>query len=123
MLVFFGSAAAQDMEPPVAEMVYKDSVVDVHPEFQDGIENFYTQFYKRFKKPPVPSFVDKLMLSFIVEKDGSLSEIKVIHDVGFGCGYQAVQLLEQFPNWSPGKKDGKPVRTLYHMPIAVVTED
>jgi periplasmic protein TonB len=114
---------AQDAEIAAVETVYNDSIVDIKPDFPGGIENFYKVFKKEFKAPNVPGLVDKVMLSFIVEKDGTLSDVKVLHDAGFGTGEQARRILETFPKWLPGTKDGKNVRVQHQLPIAIVTEE
>ena len=113
---------AQDKEIP-EEIIYKDSVVDAQPEFPGGIDGLYKYFETNLVKPKVNSLVDKVVLSFIVEKDGSLSDIRIIHDAGFGTGDQAQRLLENGPKWQPATKDGKKVRVHQQIPIAVVTED
>ena len=124
-LMFLATTAifAQDENFPVEETVYRDSIVDVQPEFPGGIDEFYKFFYAKFKKPNVPSFVDKIVLSFVVEKDGSIDDVRIVHDAGFGTADQAVEIVRQSPRWTPGSKDGQPVRVLHTLPIAVVTED
>jgi protein TonB len=56
-------------------------------------------------------------LSFIVEKDGSLSDIKVLRGIGGGLDEEAVRVLKSSPNWKPGIMNGRPVRVAYTMPI------
>jgi protein TonB len=50
-----------------------------------------------------------------VEKDGSLTDIKV-RDIGYGTGKEAVRVLTKSPRWNPGIQNGKPVRVLYSDP-------
>lgn len=116
-------AFAQEHTTYAEETVYRDSLVDVQPEFPGGIEEFYKYFYRQFKKPGVNSLVDKIVLSFVVEKDGSIEDVRVVHDAGFGSAEQAADILRQGPKWLPGTKDKVPVRVLHLLPIAVVTED
>jgi protein TonB len=61
----------------------------------------------------------KIMVSFIVETDGSLSNIKVLKDIGYGSGAEAIRVLKKSPKWMPGKQNGKPVRVEYTMPISI----
>ena len=122
-LLYCFSVCAQDSEIPAEEIIYKDSIVDVQPEFPGGIDKFYSYFAAEFKKPNVPSMVDKLVLSFIVEKDGTLTDIRVIHDSGFGTANPAIAIVEKGPKWTPGSKDGKPVRVFHRLSIPIVTED
>lgn len=116
-------AMAQDAAIETGTMVYKDSVVDTKPEFPGGIEDCYKYFTKNFIPPPAKGLVDKVVLSFIIEPDGTLTDIKVIHDAGFGTGPQIAKLLETGPKWIPGEKDGKKVRVFHTLPIPVVTEE
>lgn len=58
-----------------------------------------------------------VQVRFIVEKDGSLSNIDVINDLGHGTGEAAVNLLKKAPKWEPGTQNGKPVRVAYTVPI------
>lgn len=58
-------------------------------------------------------------LSFIVEKDGSLTNIKILRDIGFGTGEAAVRLFKTSGKWSPGIQNGLKVRVAYTQPIAL----
>ena len=59
----------------------------------------------------------RVTVQFVVEKDGSLSDIQVIHDAGYGSGQEAVRVLTSSPKWIPGYQKGKPVRVMYTEPI------
>lgn len=61
----------------------------------------------------------RLILTFVVEKDGSISEVKSVQDLGHGTGEEAVRVLESSPKWTPGKKDGEAVRVQYTLPIVL----
>ena len=66
----------------------------------------------------------KVYVGFIVEKDGSLSNIRVFRGIGGGCDEEAVRVLKASPKWTPGKQRGKAVRQKMTIPIAfVLTED
>jgi protein TonB len=58
-----------------------------------------------------------VFVGFIVEKDGSVSNVKVLRGIGGGCDEEAVRVIKGMPKWKPGKQDGKPVRVSYMMPI------
>ena len=58
-----------------------------------------------------------ILISFVVETDGSLSDVKVVRDLGFGTKEEALRLMSKSPKWSPGIQDGKPVRVAYNLPI------
>ncbi|MGB1218024.1 MAG: energy transducer TonB, partial [Saprospiraceae bacterium] len=54
---------------------------------------------------------------FIVEKDGSLSDVKIVKNPGGGTGEEVARLISQMPNWNPGKHEGKLVRTKFILPV------
>ncbi|NVO21202.1 MAG: energy transducer TonB [Bacteroidetes bacterium] len=54
---------------------------------------------------------------FIVEKDGSLSETKVLKGIGSGCDEEALRAVKSMPKWQPGKQNGNPVRVQLHIPV------
>ena len=58
-------------------------------------------------------------VTFVVEKDGSLTDIKVVRDIGFGTGKEAIRVLKSCPKWNPGEQNGKKVRVLYSLPITI----
>ncbi len=62
-----------------------------------------------------------IQVTFVVEKDGSLSSFDVKRDLGFGTGDQAVKLLQRAKPWSPGIQNGRPVRVSYTLPIRLST--
>jgi protein TonB len=59
----------------------------------------------------------RVVVRFVVEKDGTLTNITLLRKVGWGCDDEATRLIKQMPNWTPGKMNGKPVRTYYTLPI------
>lgn len=56
-------------------------------------------------------------VTFIVEKDGSLTDVKVVNGIGYGCDEEAVRVIKMMPNWIPGKQRGKPVRVQFNLPF------
>lgn len=105
------------------EIIYKDSIVDKHPEFPGGIENCYKYITKKFIPPKAPGIVDKVVLTFIVEKDGSFTDMRMVHDAGFGTGDQIRAIIENGPKWVPGAKDGETVRVFYQLPVPIIIEE
>ncbi len=59
----------------------------------------------------------KILASFVVDKDGSLIDIRIIRDLKYGTGEEFVRVLTQSPKWTPGTLNGKPVRVGYTMPL------
>jgi len=118
-LLLMLASIANAQETNVNDQVYKITEVDVKPEFKGGVQNFYNYISKNFRIPDVEGLEGKIMVEFVIEKDGAISNVDVIKDVGYGTAEQMTELLENSPNWIPGKKDGETVRTLYRIPISI----
>jgi len=56
-------------------------------------------------------------VTFVVEPDGSVSDVRVLRGIGGGCDEEAVRVIKMMPKWIPGKQRGKPVRVQFNMPI------
>jgi hypothetical protein len=90
--------------------------------FQKEWKNFFKFVGENFNIPleAVKNKVKgKVYLTFIVEMDGTLSNIKIIRDLGYGIGDEAARVLGISPKWIPGKVNGEAVRTMYSLPITV----
>ena len=64
----------------------------------------------------------RVIAEFVVEKDGSIGQVKILRDIGGGCGQEAVRVLKQMPKWHPGRQQGEPVRVKYIIPVVFQTE-
>ncbi|WP_125723350.1 energy transducer TonB [Flavobacterium ustbae] len=98
--------------------VYNTAGIEVRPEFpggQQALELFLKENYKNQQK----NLKGRVYVTFIIEKDGSLSDIKILRDIGYGTGAEAIRVLKKSPKWTPGKQNDKIVRVLYSMPITV----
>lgn len=101
--------------------VYNTAGIDVKPEFLGGYEEFYKFIGKNYKTPNVGGLNGKVYVSFVIEKDGSINEIKVLRDIGHGTGKEAVRVLELSPNWLPGEQNGRKVRCSFSLPISIAS--
>lgn len=103
--------------------IYNSLNVDVKPSYKGGIQKFHTFLNKNYIISKEISEDDTvgggIFASFVIEKDGSISNIKVLRDFGYGSGKELERVLKLCPNWIPGMKDGKPVRCLYSIPYYV----
>ncbi|MGQ2984965.1 energy transducer TonB [Flavobacterium sp.] len=97
------------------------ATVDKMPGFPGGLEAFYEQVGRKYRVPELEmSRTFKVYVSFVVEKDGTMSDIKVARDPGHGLGAEAIRVLKSIrTKWVPGQKKGQPVRTAYSLPITV----
>ena len=101
--------------------VYNMAGLQVQPEFPGGLKAFYDFILSNFKDPIVedgPKTL-KAYISFIVEKDGSVTNIKLLRDPGYGVGNEAIRVLKLSPNWKPGEQNDKPVRASFNLPITI----
>ncbi len=98
--------------------------LDKLPEFPGGIANFYNYVGTHFEKPELDlERTLTIYVSFIIEKDGSMSSVKVLRDPGYGLAKEAVRVLNALQTkWKPGSIGGEKVRTQYNLPIAIKTE-
>ncbi len=101
--------------------IYNTAGIEVKPEFPGGLAKFYDYIRKNYQAPDEEGLNGKVFVSFVVEKDGSLTDIKVIRDIGYGTGKEAIRVLKSSPKWSPGEQNGKKVRVLYSLPINITT--
>lgn len=99
--------------------VYNTAGLEVRPEFPGGQEAFDRFLKENYKNPKNTEIKGKVYLTFIIEKDGSLSDIKVLRDIGFETGAEAIRVLKMSPKWIPGKQNNTTVRTLYSIPVSV----
>ncbi len=59
----------------------------------------------------------RVFVGFIVEPDGSLSDVKVLRSLGSGCDEEAMRVIKSMPKWEPGKQRGQAVRVSYQIPV------
>jgi protein TonB len=120
-----GGGGGQSLAPstPSNDPV-NSAILDKLPEFPGGIGKFYTYVGNNFNKPELDA--DRTMrvyVSFVIEKDGSMTDIIVKNDPGYGLGKEAIRVLKSLKTkWTPGILDGKAVRTAYNLPITIKTE-
>jgi periplasmic protein TonB len=109
----------KDVVEEVDNNIYNTAGIEVKPDFPGGIEKFYGFVGKNYQVPEEEGLKGKVFVSFVVEKDGSLTDIKVIRDIGYGTGKEAIRVLKSCPRWNPGEQNGKKVRVLYSLPINI----
>lgn len=99
--------------------VYNTAGIEVKPDFPGGMEKFYKFVANNYQTPEEDGLKGKVYVTFVVEKDGSLTDIKVLRDIGYGTGKEAIRVLNKCPRWTPGEQNGKKVRVLYSLPITI----
>lgn len=96
------------------------AIVEEQPTPIGGMRAFYTYVSKNLKYPNKAermSIEGRVFVEFVVEKDGSLTDIHVAKGIGAGCDEEAVRVIFQAPDWNPGKQRGREVRVRMVMPI------
>lgn len=94
--------------------------VEVLPEFEGGMSGWAAYLRKTLKYPEEAkknNIQGRVIISFVVQKDGSLTDIKVLRGIGGGADEEAVRVLKEAPKWRPGIQNGKLVMVAYTMPI------
>jgi periplasmic protein TonB len=91
------------------------------PQFPGGINQFY-RFVSKTIRYPVVAYHNNtqgtVVVSMVVEKDGSLSQLKVVKGIGGGCDEEALRVVWRSSPWKPGIQNGVPVRVAYSVPIS-----
>ena len=99
--------------------IYSTAGIEVKPDFPGGMAKFYKFVGNNYRTPEEEGLAGKVYVTFVVEKDGSLTDIKVVRDIGYGTGKEAIRVLKSCPKWNPGEQNGKKVRVLYSLPITI----
>lgn len=99
--------------------IYNTAGIEVKPDFPGGLAKFGKFIAANYRTPDEEGLKGKVYVTFVVEKDGSLTDIKVIRDIGFGTGKEAIRVLKSAPRWIPGEQNGKKVRVLFSLPINI----
>ena len=59
----------------------------------------------------------RVFVTFVVEKDGRVTDVRVLRGIGGGCDEEAIRVVQNMPKWTPGKQRGKSVRVQYNLPV------
>ncbi|MGH2666420.1 energy transducer TonB [Flavobacterium sp.] len=104
---------------PIA--ILPSAVLEKNPNFPGGIAEFLKIVGNKFEAPSIEEErTVKVIVFFVVEKDGSLTNINVPRSPGYGLDKEAIRVLKSIKTkWEPGIYKGKPVRTSYSLPIIV----
>ncbi|MBO7102648.1 MAG: energy transducer TonB [Bacteroidaceae bacterium] len=95
-------------------------VVEQMPEFPGGMQALMAYLSKNIKYPSVAQdngIQGRVLVSFVVNKDGSIVDPEVIKSVDAALDKEAMRVIKAMPKWNPGKQRGKPVRVKYTVPV------
>ncbi len=116
---------SQPVEEPTLEMLPQQddpihNVVDVMPNFPGGESKMMEYLYKNVKYPleaQRKSIEGRVIVSYVVEKDGSITNVQVVRSAEASLDKEAVRVVEAMPKWTPGKLKGEIVRVKYTLPV------
>lgn len=101
-------------EEPIIGQVYAKA----NP--KDGLRGFYSNYAKNFNGSKFSNSKEiKMLATFIVEKDGSLTNIKIVESNEPSLNKEAIRVIESMSNWNPATENGKPVRSNFTLPITI----
>lgn len=118
MLVLLFSFMTSTAQTKKSNMVY--DVVEVMPQFPGGQTAMLKYIMENIKYPKQimeEGIQGRVTVSFIVEKDGRVSNVRLLRSVQPLLDKEAVRVVKSMPKWSPGKHNGKPVRVRFNLPV------
>jgi TonB family protein len=102
------------------EPIFTKINVEKSPEFPGGDERMMTYLRYNLIYPTQArekGIYGTVYVSFVIEANGSITNIKILRGIGGGCDEEVIQLIKNMPRWTPGTQNNKPVRVLFNMPI------
>ncbi|MBP1646141.1 MAG: TonB family protein [Bacteroidetes bacterium] len=94
--------------------------VENEAEFPGGIDalgQFLASNIKYPQEAKEKKITGKIFLTFVIEKDGSINDIKILRDIGYGCGEEAKRVVKLMPKWKPANQKGKNLRQQFLLPV------
>ncbi len=120
--------SANENSPSYNEMLRYIAVVDekikskksTPPHFPGGKEALANYLRENINYPTEAiekNIKGRVIIGFVINKDGSISDIKIVKGIGYGCDEEAIRLVKNFPKFIPGTKEGKPTLSTFYLPI------
>jgi protein TonB len=100
--------------------IYNAIDIQAFPEFEGGMKAWYKFIQRNLRYPSTALEQEKqgkVFVSFVIERDGTISDVKVMKGVGYGMDEEASRVIKKSPKWKPGIQNGKSVRVRFNMPI------
>ena len=95
-------------------------IVQDMPMFPGGTSELMRYLATNIKYPPYAKeagIQGRVFINFIVETDGSITNVKILRGIGGGCDEEAIRVVKNMPKWKPGMQRGKPVRVPFNLPV------
>ena len=123
---FYNEYSNQDSMAPVVAVYEAIEQVDEVAAYPGGIDKLRQFLSDNINYPTLAienNVNGKVVATFIVEKDGTISTIKILTSLGFGCDEEVIRILKLSSKWTPAQLKGSPVRSIYTLPVAFVTAE
>ncbi|MBA3647171.1 MAG: energy transducer TonB [Chitinophagales bacterium] len=94
--------------------------VEQMPEFPGGVQELQKYLSKNIRYPAAArenGIEGKVVLQFVVNESGNISDIQVVRDIGGGCADEAIRVVKNMPPWKAGKQNGNPVKVYFKLPV------
>lgn len=117
LLMVNTNAMAQNKEVATDKVLEKAEVMPEFPGGEQAMMDFVAKNVQYPQEARDKEISGRVLVGFIVEKDGSIGDVKVVKGIGGGCDEEAVRVVKAMPKWKPGMDKGKPVRVSYVMPF------
>jgi len=104
---------------PAPETIFTS--VEQVPEFPGGMAALQKYLANNIKYPNAAredNIQGKVILKFVVDKDGSVTNIQIMRDIGGGCGKEAERVVKGMPKWKPGRQNNTAVKVYYTLPVS-----
>ena len=112
------------IKPVGEEVIYKE--VEEAPEFKGGkkeLVNFIVKNITYPEKARQTGITGTVYISYVIEKNGEVTNAKVKRGIGGGCDEEALRIINLMPPWEPGKTEGEPVRVAMTLPLKFNLDD
>lgn len=121
LLLFYAiTAFSQSIEKQEDNNIYNTAGLDVKPTYPGGLDKLKSFVNESYLKAGFGSEIKgKVYAMFVIEKDGSLSDVKILRGVDADKAAALIQILKTLPKWNPGKQHGQVVRVLYALPLVI----
>ena len=118
-----GAEPVNNKQEPTIAVVEKPvprTWVQEMPKFPGGDEELFAFLHKNLKYPQEAKVIEMagiVYVAFVVELDGSITDVKIERGIGSYCDDEAIRVVKSMPDWTPGKQNNIPVRVRYILPV------
>lgn len=120
-----GAEVTSEGDGSGGEINKRFKVVEQMPQYPGGAAELFKFLNRSIKYPTVAAEMGiegKVILTFVVEKDGSITDVKVARTLDPACDKEAIRVVKSMPKWIPGKQNGRLVRVEYTLPVTYKLE-